>query len=329
MYSWGDDTSAWKGGKSYKWDSAKAPYLKKWESNAGSEPREYLDKKGPNLALVEPKGKTLHSDSENPVEVWIDGTGSMASWPAEIFDRLPLFCKTVTGYRQDTEFSFSVIGDATGYDKWPVQVTDFGNGPSLDERLKALYAEGLGGPGIRESYELHAYRALTHTDTPKATSPFLFIMGDESFYETVKPDLVKNIFDDKIQGELSSREIFQELGKSRDIYLLRKPYGAGMDQKIEAQWREAIGSQHIIPIYDEKRIVDVAMGIIAKKWGYDADFENNLEARQDEEGIKSVMASLRAAPGYESAVKSGMKSKTKKALGKGKSIPLLGDGDKK
>ena len=45
-------------------------------------------------------------------------TGSMANWPFEIFDRLPLLYNTLSQYREDLEICFAAIGDA-GVDRSP------------------------------------------------------------------------------------------------------------------------------------------------------------------------------------------------------------------
>ncbi len=307
MYSWGDDTAGWKNPGKYDFGSARRAYLDGLKKEAEDKgPRTYSTKKGPKLDLVDPKGKNLITESENPIVIAVDGTGSMQTWPAEIFDRLPLLYQTLSKYKPDTEISFSVIGDATS-DTWPVQVGAFGKGPALDDVLKALHPEGGGGGGIRESYELFAYFMHEHAKTPKATSPFMIIMGDEKFYEMVNPDQVKHYLGDKMQDVADSKEIWKALAQRFDIYVLRKQY-AGHDKEIVAQWAEAIGEQKIIPLYDPTRVVDVAMGLVAKRWGQFGDFKKSLSARQDAEGIENVMTSLRAAPGIDKDLKSKMKS---------------------
>ncbi|MBT3297569.1 hypothetical protein HN385_01450 [archaeon] len=299
MYSWGDDTSTWKKPGSYNYGSAKAPYLDDLKKEAADKgPRTYVGTKKPNLDLVNPKGKKLYSESENPIILAVDGTGSMQSWPGEIFDRLPLFYQTLSKYKPEIELSFSVIGDAIS-DDWPLQISAFGKGVELDDYLKALHPEGRGGPGIRESYELFSYFIHEHCKTPNAVSPFLFIMGDEKFYKNVDPSQVEQLIGDKLQGPLDSAKTIQELTQRYDVYLLRKSYSHGLDKEIEGQWKEVLGAQKVIPIYDPERVVDVAMGLVAKKWGYFGDFENNLGARQDSVGKESVMMSLKAAPGVD------------------------------
>ncbi|MBI4440621.1 hypothetical protein HY639_00490 [Candidatus Woesearchaeota archaeon] len=317
MYSWGDDTKAWKNPGSYDYGSARRGYLDELKKTADVKgPRSYGTGKGPNMALVDPKGKIISTQSKNPAAVLVDGTGSMQSWPAEIFDRMPLLYQTLSKYKDDFEVSFSVIGDARS-DQWPVQVTDFGKGPVLDDYLKAVHAEGGGGPGIRESYELWAYYMLEHSKTPNATAPFMFIMGDEKFYETVNPEQVKHYLGDAMQPA-DAKAVWKALGQRYDIYLLRKPL-EGYDKEVEAQWADAIGKQKIIPLYDPMRVVDVAMGIVARSWGNFGDFSKNLSARQDPESIEKVMLSLRATPEMDTGLKSKLKNETpakkSKALG--------------
>ena len=295
MYSWGDDTSSWNKPGKYDFGSAKAPYLESLKKEADAKgSRTYLSKKTPDMKLVNPKGKAISSNSENPIILAVDGTGSMQTWPAEIFDRLPLFYQTLSKYKDDVEVSFSVIGDAFS-DDWPLQVSDFGKGPVLDDYLKALHGEGRGGPGIRESYELWAYFMHEHASTQNAISPFMIVMGDEKFYDVVNPDQVKKYLGDGLQDSLDAMCIWKSLAQKYDIRFLRKSY-AGRDDEIVEQWNEAIGPQNVIPVYDPMRVVDIAMGLIAKQWGHFEDFGENLSARQDSKNIEVVMESLRAAP---------------------------------
>lgn len=313
MYSWGDDTSVWKKPGGYKYGDAMKPYLDDLSKKAEDEgSRAYTKKKTPGLDLVDPKGRKITTDSEDPILIAVDGTGSMSTWPAEIFDRLPLLYQTLSKYKKGVELSFSVIGDAS-FDKWPVQISDFGKELTLDKYLNALCPEGGGGPGIRESYELWAHYVNECVTTPKATSPFLILMGDEMFYDIVRPEHAKKYLGQDLQAPVDAMKVWKSLAQKYDIYLLRKQYD-GHDSKIEAQWNAALGAQRIIPVYDPTRVVDVAMGIIAKRWGKFSDFEKNLASRQDEEEIAVVMDSLKAAPAAPT-IADGVNSVTKGSKG--------------
>ncbi|MGC8045278.1 hypothetical protein ACP3WJ_24280, partial [Salmonella enterica] len=65
-------------------------------SSAG--PRAYAQKREPNMKVVDPK-KKITSTSANPLVIGVDVTGSMSTWPYEIFDRLPLLYNTLAQYR--------------------------------------------------------------------------------------------------------------------------------------------------------------------------------------------------------------------------------------
>jgi hypothetical protein len=295
MYGWGgDDVKNWKKPGAYNYDSARRGYLGKLSADAAAKgPRTYASRSRPDMKLVDPRGKTLETDCANPVVLCVDGTGSMQTWPAEIFDRLPLFYQTLSQYRPDVEISFSVIGDATS-DQWPCQVGAFDKGVALDGILKALKPEGGGGGQHFESYELWAYFMAKQVKAPKAVSPMMIVMGDEAFYDQVDPAQAKEYLGLELQGPADANAVWKELGQRWDVYILRKEY-AGLDEEIRTQWQNALGRQKVIPITDPQRCVDVAMGLIARKWGQFGDFTKNLSARQDADGIGTVMNSLRAA----------------------------------
>ncbi|MEK6816849.1 MAG: hypothetical protein AABY09_04505 [Nanoarchaeota archaeon] len=65
MYSWGGDTSVWATPGAYKYDSARRRYLDKLADDARAKgPRTYRAASGPNLGLVDPRGKSISSESK-------------------------------------------------------------------------------------------------------------------------------------------------------------------------------------------------------------------------------------------------------------------------
>lgn len=286
-YSWGDDTNTWNNPGAYDYGSARRAYV---DPSATMDPRVYNTKiREPNMKLVNPYEKTIHSDSTNPIIVGIDCTGSMADWPAEIFDRLPLFCQTLAKYRPDVEISFSVIGDAYS-DRFPLQTADFGKGPALDEYLNAFYPEGGGGGQNRETYELWAYYMLKHAETPNAVSPFMIIMGDEAYYDTVSHDQVKHYTGEDVKEDVDSRSVWNLLKQRYNIFLLHKPYTAGTDDSdILACWYDVLGRERVVTLPNKERAVDVAMGLISRNWGHLDDFKTNMSARQDTSTVNDVV----------------------------------------
>jgi hypothetical protein len=310
MYGWSGDTSDWRGSKKYSYDSARKPYLDKLADDAKKlGPRSYRTRREPDMKLVDAKGKDIKSDATDLVVVGVDVTGSMASWPAEIYDRLPLLYSTLSQYRPDVEFCFAAIGDATS-DDYPLQVNGFAKGLDLEKKLKALGCEGGGGGQVFESYELFGYYLLNHCEMKNATSPFLFIYGDEKFYPKVDPSQVAHYVGDKLKAPLDSKEMWTKLGQKFNMYFLQKPYGdenePTVDRQVHGVWADALGAQRIIKLGDIKedpahpryqRAVDAAMGIVAKHWGKFGDFQDNLTGRQTDDSLRtSVYHSIRHVP---------------------------------
>jgi len=305
MYGWGGSTSDWKKPGKYGFDSARSPYLDKLAKDASAKgPRTYTRRDEPDMKLVDAKGKTISTDSENPLVVAVDVTGSMSSWPAEIFDRLPLLYQTLSQYKPDLEICFAAIGDANS-DRFPLQVNDFAKGVGLEDKLKALCPEGGGGGQISESYELFGYYMLEHCNMPKAKSPFLLVYGDEKFYNEVKPEQVSHYIGDTLQAPLNSADVWKKLQQKFNVYFLQKRYGdendSITDAAVKQHWANALGKQNIIDLPSCDRAVDVAMGLVAKQWGEFKDFKENLSARQDEDEAKTVYSSLRFVDGDPSA----------------------------
>ncbi len=294
MYSWGNDTSTWKKPQAYNYDPARRAYLDKNASTA--KPRTYSRRTDPDWSLVSPLNKILETASENPIVVGIDVTGSMAHWPAEIFDRLPLLYQTLSQYKPDLEISFCAIGDAN-CDSYPLQINSFGKGPVLDDHIRALAAEGGGGGQGRETYELFGHFMNTHVRMPNARSPFLIMFGDEGFYEKVSSDQVSTLIGDIQESDLDARTMWHELNRKFNIYMLRKPYSRDQEESIiREQWESVFGVEKIIELPSAERAVDVAMGIIAKHFGQFGDYTKNLSARQDPADMNAVLQSIRYVP---------------------------------
>lgn len=286
MYSWDEDTSGWHGRSSYSYKPTGSILRRAAATRAKAHgPRTYEKKSGPNEKIIDPR-KHIRSESPNPLIVAVDVTGSMASWPFEIFDRLPLLYNTLSQYRPDLEISFAAIGDAN-YDQWPLQVTTFASGFDLEQLLGSLYGEG-GGGDAPESYGLFAHWVNTHVQIPHATeAPFLIVFGDAPMHPTTPGQQIGHYLGDGQSREVSSIKAWQQLAQSWNVWFLRRPTGRPGDQ-VDKQWGQAITEQKIFHIQDEQRAVDYAMGLIARAWGYFGDFQDNMRARQTEATVEAV-----------------------------------------
>jgi len=286
MYSWDEDTTSWYGKKGYKYGAAGADRRRAASKRAKAHgPRTYKGKRGPQEKVIDPK-KSIATNTRNPLIIAVDVTGSMSSWPAEIFDRLPLLYNTLVQYRPDLEVCFAAIGDAY-CDQWPLQVTTFASGFDLEQLLGSIYGEGRGGDAP-ESYGLFAHWVNTHVTIPGdlEDQPFLIVYGDITMHEKVQRSAIKNLLGGK-NKTVDAIEAWQKVSKTWNTWFLRRRGGSRGDQ-VDKQWGRAIGEQKILPIEDEPRAVDYAMGLIARSWGHFDDFKKNMRARQPEKAVDKL-----------------------------------------
>jgi hypothetical protein len=286
MYSWNEDTSTWYGKGEYRYKGKGAARREEASERARAHgPRTYEGRTGPNEKIIDPR-KRISTRSTNPLIIAVDVTGSMASWPFEIFDRLPLLYNTLSQYREDLEICFAAIGDAS-VDRWPLQVTTFASGFDLEQLLGSLYGEG-GGGDAPESYGLFAHWVNSHVDIPHlAEKPFLIVFGDVTMHPGVPRSQIAHYLGDEVSSDVDAIHAWRRVSDAWNTWFLRRPTGKPGDG-VDQQWGQAIGEQKIFHIEDEQRAVDYAMGLIARAWGYFGDFQDNMRARQSEETVGNV-----------------------------------------
>lgn len=330
MYSWGSDTSAgWSGGGGYDYGSARAGGGRTYGGGSPSGGGSSSSTAGGSRIYtggsvcassvisrgIPVLGRKLATESDSPLVLAVDVTGSMAEWPRLIFEKLPLLYTEVQRYLPNAEISFAAIGDAT-CDRVPLQAGDFNKGKELDAIVSSLYPEGGGGGGARESYELMAYYYLNNAEIPKAKKPIFIFAGDEGFYDSIDSGLVKTYIGNDVAGSLSSMDVMAQLCKKYDTYILRKQYESSHESYINEQWKNALGSQKVMKLDDPKRIVDCIIGIVASTAGSFDDYKNRLTKRQTMAQVKDVMKTL-------AKLKDGDAGGTK-----GKTVHLLPSGKK-
>ena len=227
----------------------------------------------------------LSSTAANVVMVSLDVTGSMQEWPQEIFKRLPLLYVDLVRYfgSDDVEVLFIAHGDASGSDRYPIQVGRFARGPDLDAILASLEREG-GGSGRqseRESHELVAYHLVERIDTRSAQNVFAFFVTDEAGYDAVDADQVDRLLGAPVNRELvRTKDVLARLSVSADVYAVvcdTKTYNHPIAPEW---WRGMLGREHVLILDDARRIVDVLLGVVAGRVGKDREFDLDLTKRQ-------------------------------------------------
>lgn len=270
--------------------------------------RSYNDHVGRSYDDAMSKGKSakdlvpdsLKTDSVAPFVVLCDVTGSMGEWPATIFSKLPyLDHEARTEYLgDDVEVSFAAVGDAT-CDHYPLQPRPFAKGKEMEMRLKELVIEGGGGGQVMESYELAALYYARKVVMPNAATPVLIFIGDEKPYDTINKDLAALATGVKLQSDITTKEIFDELKQKYSVYFVRKPYGNSLpnswdpvNKEIHKAWADLVGEDRIAILPEAGRVVDVIFGILANETGRIEYFRKELEGRQRPEQVRTVYTSL-------------------------------------
>jgi hypothetical protein len=284
------DPGDWKG---YDFASARATY----DKHVGRSYTDAVDK-GIDATTLVPD--SISTDSTAPLVIITDHTGSMGDWTKTVFSKLPYLDIEGKEYLgDDMEISFAAVGDVFS-DKYPLQVRPFKKGTDLEAELKALVIEGNGGGQHFESYDIAAAYYARNCHMPNAVKPILVFIGDEGLYETIDKEHATTWARTLCEGRTSIYQIMVELKQKFSVYVVLKPYGSGyktnsksdLDIKIEKQWTELLGEDHVCHLPDPTRVVDSIFGILAKETGRVDYFKEELLGRQRADQVEVVMKSL-------------------------------------
>jgi len=299
-----------------------------WTGHDFSSARSYYDTHaGRSYSAAVKTGKTttsasirveeLKTDSNAPLIIAADVTGSMGEWPAVMFSKLPyLELEGQTYLGKDMEIAWMGIGDALS-DQYPLQVRPFAKGTDLKTRLEELVIEGNGGGQVMESYQLGAFYMLHKASMPNAIHPIFIMIGDEKthpFITSREADIAGVPF----KGNIPAKEVFVELKKKMAVYLIQKPYNVGAEndytnKEIHNDWVSILGDDHIAYLSEPERVVDVIFGILAKETGKIDDFKTEIEDRQTEDQVKTVYKALKTVHLLPAPVKVDTKVRTGKS----------------
>jgi hypothetical protein len=217
------------------------------------------------LPLVNGKCRTVDCFHRHPIVCMLDVTGSMGDSVYVIYEKLGTFFLEIQkqNYLDDPAISFAAIGDCY-CDDAPLQVAQFSQSMELTSYLEQFYIEHGGGGQARESYETMLYYYSKYCELQNTEVPFLFIIGDEGFYERVSGDHRRKYFGEPLAMDISAEVVFDELKKkfAGNVFLLHLPYGSDADEKILRQWRAMLGEK-VIHLDDPSLVIEVMLGIIA------------------------------------------------------------------
>lgn len=282
--------------------------------------RSYDDAVASKKAVRDLIEKALKTNSEAPLVVVTDQTGSMGRWPGVIFSKLPYLDHEAREYLGETmETCFAAIGDASNGEDYPLQVRPFAKGADMKKRLEELVIEGQGGGSMHESYELAALYFARKVTMPNAVHPILIFIGDEMPYERIAANQAEEYVGVKLRHSLTTAEVFEELKRKFRVYIVLKPYGdesadksnamGASTRKVYNAWAALVGEDHIAMLPEAQRVVDVIFGILAQETGRVPYFKEEIEDRQKPEQVEAVYESLKSIHAIPAGVpKSGAHS---------------------
>ena len=219
-------------------------------------------------ASLDPRGckfRESRDSDEHPestaIAVMFDVTGSMGSIPVTLQKKLPELLGLLLrkGYVTDPQILFGAIGDAT-CDRVPLQVGQFESDNRMDANLENIFLEGGGGGQQTESYELAMYFIARHTEidcwNKRGHKGYLFIIGDEMAYPSVKRREVRDLIGDGAERDMPVADIVRELQQRYHVfYILPQAASYGGDAKILGFWRNLFG-QHVLELEDPAAVCE-------------------------------------------------------------------------
>lgn len=211
---------------------------------------------------LDPYGVTVREsrDSDDHPEslaiaVLFDVTGSMGAVPRSLQEKLPdlLGLLLRKGYVEHPHIMFGAVGDAT-CDRAPLQVGQFEADNRMDDDLGKILLEGGGGGQMRESYELAMYFMARHTAIDcyekRGKRGYLFMIGDELAYETVKGRQISKVIGGEAGEDVPIEELVRELSRKYDVYFII-PEGAyhARNRTLKEFWQGLLG-QNVLYLDD-------------------------------------------------------------------------------
>lgn len=202
-------------------------------------------------ALRESRDSDEHPTSQ-AISVLFDVTGSMREIPRVLQTKLPgLFGLLLRkGYLAHPQIMFGGVGDAT-CDQAPLQIGQFESDNRMDDQLGNILLEGGGGGQMMESYELAMYYLARHTAMDcldkRGRRGYLFLLGDELAYGSVKADEVREVIGDDLPADIPLMDIVAELRRKFEVFHI-VPGGAyhGRDERVTKFWRKLFGQNVIV-----------------------------------------------------------------------------------
>lgn len=216
------------------------------------------------------------------VAVLLDVTGSMSSVPRLVQGDLPTLMGLLLtkGYVTDPHILVGAIGDAHG-DLAPLQIGQFESGIEIDNDITNLFLEGGGGGGptsqySHESYELAMYYMANRTRldcyTVRGAKGYLFIVGDEMPYSTVRATDIRQYIDAEYTGgDVSVKDVVNKLKLTYNVfYVLPNMTNHWKDANVLRTWKALLG-ENVLELDDPRELCGLIAATVGLCEGTDLD----------------------------------------------------------
>jgi hypothetical protein len=211
------------------------------------------------------------------IAIFLDVTGSMGKIPAIIAkEKLGNLMKVlIDNGVHDAHVMFSGIGDHH-VDDFPLQVGQYeAETTKLDHWLTSINLEGGGGGQHQESYLMAWLVAGRHTSIDcfekRGKKGFLFTIGDESSWNKISADHLKQWMGYEQAEEVTDVQLLQEAQRTYEVFHIHCQQGAYRDHKdILNYWKDLLG-ERLLKLDDYNNICEVIATMVATMSGADLD----------------------------------------------------------
>lgn len=252
---------------------------------------ELLNPKG--LKVRESRDSAEHPES-NAVMVGLDVTGSMAEVVVRVRDSMGrLMDMLLNGrYVKDPQLLFYAVGDATT-DKLPFQISQFESDIRINDQITKVVLEGGGGGQMTESYELGFYVAARNTSIDcfekRGRKGYLFTIGDEMPYNSVKKSEVRKIFDIQLEEGVPIKEIVKEAqAKYHTFHIIPKGSNHFGNDDVSKKWVDIMGEKARVLLLEDPALTSEVIALAIGMNEGAITFEEGLQLVADKSGQKAA-----------------------------------------
>jgi hypothetical protein len=215
-----------------------------------------------------------------PIIIGLDVTGSMSQVPFTIQGALP---KLMGHFMDDKVSGKKYLGDGypaimiaavDDYDAMGargegcLQIGQFESGLEIDDNLTNLWITHRGGGTYEEDYELLVYVAAYHTVhdhwEKRRRKGYLFMIGDEHAYDTLRKAVIKDVLGATVQGDMSFKDILKKAQERYHVFFvipnMTQHY---TDKSLEEYWVKLLGQQNVLKLEDPEKICELIVGAVA------------------------------------------------------------------